>query len=103
MGRRRTILVWSVELILVLILSGISSLFLTHSTENQNEKWNQVRIILNGIFPSGSSEVGGDVEELLGFFIKNVFVGVFQYDSGTPKHVLELKTSLKILDFAQKN
>ena len=45
----------------------------------------------------------GDVKELLGFFINYVFVGVFQYDSGTPKHVLELKTSLKILDFAQKN
>ena len=31
------------------------------------------------------------VKELLGFFIKEVFVGVFQYDSGTPKHALELK------------
>ena len=28
---------------------------------------------------------------LLGFFINHVFVGVFQYDSGTPKHALELK------------
>ena len=35
--------------------------------------------------------VGGDVKELLGFFINHVFVGVFQYDSGTPKHDLELK------------
>ena len=51
----------------------------------------------------GGRGVGGDVKELLGFFINYVFVGVFQYDSGTPKHVLELKTSLKILDFAQKN
>ena len=33
---------------------------------------------------------GGDVKELLGFFINQVFVGVFQYDSGTPKHALEL-------------
>ena len=30
---------------------------------------------------------------LLGFFINQVFVGVFQYDSGTPKHALELKMS----------
>ena len=51
----------------------------------------------------GRGTVGGDVKELLVIFINHVFVGVFQYDSGTPKHVLELKTSLKILDFAQKN
>ena len=30
---------------------------------------------------------GGGVKELLGFFINHVF----QYDSGTPKHALELK------------
>ena len=34
---------------------------------------------------------GGDVKELLGFFINQVFVGVFQHDPGTPKHALELK------------
>ena len=35
----------------------------------------------------------------------HVFVGVFRYDSGTPKHALELKKkkNLKFLDFAQKN
>ena len=31
---------------------------------------------------------GGDVKELLGFFINHAFVGVFLYDSGTPKHAL---------------
>ena len=31
------------------------------------------------------------MKELLGFFINHVFVGVFQYESGTPKHALELK------------
>ena len=39
----------------------------------------------------GEGGVGGDVKELLGFFISHYFVGVFQYDSGTPKHALELK------------
>ena len=38
----------------------------------------------------GEGGVGGDVKELLGFFINQVFVGVFQYDSGTPKHASEL-------------
>jgi len=38
----------------------------------------------------GEGGVGRDVKELLGFFINQVFVGVFQYDSGTPKHALEL-------------
>ena len=38
----------------------------------------------------GEGGVGEDVKELLGFFINQVFVGVFQYDSGTPKHALEL-------------
>ena len=37
--------------------------------------------------------VGRDVKELLGFFINQVFVRVFQYDSGTPKHALKLKKS----------
>ena len=31
------------------------------------------------------------MKEPLGFFINHVFVVVFQYDSGTPKHALELK------------
>ena len=39
----------------------------------------------------GGGGVGGDVKELLGFFINHSFVGVFQYDSGTQKHALELK------------
>ena len=34
-------------------------------------------------------------KKLLDFFINHVFVGVFQYDSGTPKHALELKKGLK--------
>ena len=38
----------------------------------------------------GGRGVGRDVKELLGFFINQVFVGVFQYDSETPKHALEL-------------
>ena len=36
------------------------------------------------------------MNELLGFFINHVFVGVFQYDSGTPKHALELKKRCEI-------
>ena len=39
----------------------------------------------------GGGEVGGDVKKLLGFFINHAFDGVLQYDSGTPKHALELK------------
>ena len=39
----------------------------------------------------GEGGVGGNARELLGFFINQVLVGVFQYDSGTPKHALELK------------
>ena len=42
-------------------------------------------------------EVGGDVKELLSFFIDHVFVEVFQYDSGTPKHALKLKEGLNFL------
>ena len=41
-----------------------------------------------------NSKGGGQKKALLGFFINHVFVGVFQYDSGTPKHALELKNSL---------
>ena len=32
---------------------------------------------------------------LRGFFMNQVFVGVFQYDSGPPKHALELQRSRK--------
>ena len=42
------------------------------------------------------------MKELLGFFINHVFVGVFQYDSGTPKHALELKKGLKLFGFCPK-
>ena len=41
--------------------------------------------------------VGGDVKELLGFFINHVFIGVFQYDSGPPKHALELRDYVKYM------
>ena len=37
------------------------------------------------------------MKELLGFFINHVFVGVFQYDSGPPKHSLELRDSVKYM------
>ena len=42
------------------------------------------------------------MKELLGFFINQVFVGVFQYDSGTPKHALELKKRLIFFGFCPK-
>ena len=42
------------------------------------------------------------MKELLGFFINHVFVGVFQYDSETPKHALELKKGLKFFGFFPK-
>ena len=42
------------------------------------------------------------MKELLGFFINHVFVGVFQYDSGTPKHALELKKGLIFFGFSLK-
>ena len=42
------------------------------------------------------------MKELLGFFKNHVFVGVFQYDSGTPKHALELKKGLKFFGFCPK-
>ena len=42
------------------------------------------------------------MKELLSFFTNHVFVGVFQYDSGTPKHALKLKKGLIFLDFAQR-
>ena len=42
------------------------------------------------------------MKELLGFFINHVFVGVFQYDSGTPKHALELKKVLNSFGFCPK-
>ena len=37
------------------------------------------------------------MKELLGFFINHVFVGVFQYDFGPPKHALELRDYLKYM------
>ena len=36
-------------------------------------------------------------QELLGFFINHVFIGVFQYDSGPPKHALELRDYVKYM------
>ena len=42
------------------------------------------------------------MKEQLGFFINHVFVGVFQYDSGTPKHALELKKFLIFCVFCSK-
>ena len=42
------------------------------------------------------------MKELLGFFINDFFVGVFQCDSGTPKHALELKKGLKSFGFCPK-
>ena len=39
------------------------------------------------------------MKELLSFFTNYVFVGVFQYDSGTPKHALELKKGLNLFGF----
>ena len=42
------------------------------------------------------------MNELLGFFINHVFVGVFQYDSGTPKHALELKKGQIFFGFCLK-
>ena len=40
---------------------------------------------------TGKRGGGGNAKGLLGFFLNPFFVGVFQYDSGTPKHALELK------------
>ena len=31
-------------------------------------------------------------KKIVSFFIDHVFVGVFQYDPGPPKHALELRT-----------
>ena len=42
------------------------------------------------------------MKELLGFFINHVFVGVFQFDSGTPKHALELKKGQIYFGFCLK-
>ena len=49
----------------------------------------------------GGRGVCGDVKKLLGFFINYVFVGEFQYDSGNPKHALELKKSLNFFGFSR--
>ena len=37
------------------------------------------------------------MKELLSFFINQVFVGVFQYDSGTPKHGFGIEKKVWIL------
>ena len=42
------------------------------------------------------------MKELLSFFTNYVFVGVFQYDSGTPKHALELKKRSDFFGFCPK-
>ena len=34
---------------------------------------------------------------LLGFFINHVFVGLFHYDFGPPKHALELRDYVKFM------
>ena len=51
-----------------------------------------------------TGKIGGDVKELPGFFTNHAFVGVFQYDSGTPKYALELKKkkSLNLFGFCPK-
>ena len=40
--------------------------------------------------PFNSLLLIGNLKELLGFFKNHVFVGVFQYDFGPPKHALKL-------------
>ena len=50
----------------------------------------------------GRGTVGGDVKELLVIFINHVFVGVFQYDSATPKHALELKKGQIFFGFCSR-
>ena len=42
------------------------------------------------------------MKELLGLFINHVFVRVFQYGSGTPKHALELKKGQIFFGFYPK-
>ena len=49
-----------------------------------------------------TGKIGGDVKELPGFFTNHAFVGVFQYDSGTPKYALELKKGLNFFGFCSK-
>ena len=44
--------------------------------------------------------VGGNVKRLQSFFINHVFVGVFQYVSGPPKHVLHLVWSAYVISTA---
>ena len=46
--------------------------------------------------------LGGDVKELLDFFKIHVYVGVFHYDFGTPKHALELINGLNFFGFCLK-
>ena len=51
--------------------------------------------------PFNSLLLIGNLKELLGFFKNHVFVGVFQYDFGPPKHVLHLVWS--VLGISGKN
>ena len=51
----------------------------------------QKKITFQQSFTTKGGGVGGDVKELLSFFINQFFVGVFQYDFGPPKHALELR------------
>ena len=51
---------------------------------------------------NGGVGVGGDVKELIGFFINHVFVGVIQYDFGPPKHALEFRDYVKYV-FSRKD
>ena len=57
-------------------------------------------VLLN--FDSSSSQFVAIVSSEM-FWVVIIYVGVFQYDSGTPKHALELKKCLHFLDFAQKD
>ena len=48
----------------------------------------------------GGGGVGGNVKRLQSFFINHVFVGVFQYVPGPPKHVLHLVWSAYVISTA---
>ena len=54
--------------------------------------------LLESFTTRGAGGVGGNVKKKTqGFFINNVFVGVFQYDPGPPKHALELRDYVKYM------
>ena len=57
----------------------------------------QNNIFYQSFITRGEGGVSEDVKELLGFFINQVFVGVFQYDSGTQKPALELNSVFSCL------